>query len=117
MLYDRASLHDEVQVSVVAAVPEAIDVGVTTTQDGLANALSLRVDVPDPSLVSAALVDRAIGAAWRTDGGRSSYVILRVRYEQEPLHLGELMAEMGLGSGATRNISLSREVLNERYGG
>lgn len=83
MLDDRASLHEEVQTAVTAVVPEAIEVGVTTSQDGLTNALSIRIDVADPSIVSPDLLDRAIGSAWRIDQGQSSYLRLRVRYQGE----------------------------------
>lgn len=113
----RSALHQQVEVEASAAVPEAIDVDVTTFRSGLGVNLSVTVTLESPELVSVDLVDRALRAAWSIDEGQSNSVELDVRDADDgTIALGDVVEELGVGGGVGSRVTVSRQDLADRYG-
>jgi len=112
----RAALHTQVQEAVGLAVPEAVEVGVTTAMDGFATVLSVDPELPDPVDASVDLVDRAFGAAFAVDGGQSTFIELRLSSGDSSVPLADIRAEMGLRESKLFTINLDDQELAERYG-
>ncbi len=111
----RTVLHQEVAAAVDTDVPEAEDVAVTTYRDGLADVLSVRVDIDDPGTASRDLVDRAMGAAWGVDAGQSNLIELTISHDGEDVYLDAIIEEMGAVSPSWA-LKLNRQDLAARYG-